>query len=278
MSITTSNGRIIVDFEVKSLHGSPALGASVLKFSVEYSMPAYENDNVFFHKTLAKVYVGKESAFLGIATPEQPKTFKPHINPQKGSLLYEIILSKESLEEIEKLRAGKNIDFRLDISGEYHDDYNQLCTLESIRFKSNQNEWIEVLKSTGFKWSVIFELPMDVDPTDDVKTALAVIEKAEEHLYYGKYDDVVAKCRIALDSIISNWGKIDSVRSSVKTNKKGMTKQQRFFHVVDQIIHLTHLAHHPDENGEYISFTRSEAVFVLGSTISAISSYVENKI
>lgn len=278
MSITASNGLIIVAFEVKSLHGSPALGAYVLKFSVEYSMPAHENANVFFHKTLAKVYVGEENVFLGMATPEQPKTFKPLINPQKGGLLYEIILSKEPLEEIEKLRAGKNIDFRLDISGEYHDDYNQSCASESIRFKSNQNEWIEALKSMGFKGSVIFELPMDIDPTDDVKTALAVIEKAEEHLYYGKYDDVVAKCRIALDSIITNWGKIDSVRSSVKTNKKGMTKQQRFFNVVDQIIHLTHLAHHPGEDGEYVSFTRSEAVFVLGSTISAISSYVENKI
>ncbi len=267
-----------MDFEVKSLHGSPALGASVLKFSVEYSIPANENDNVFFHKTLAKVYVGTENSFLGVAVPEQPITFKPNANHQKSGLLYEIILSKKSLEEVEKLRSGKNINFRIDISGEYHDDYNQLCVSESIRYESSQDEWIKALKSMGFKGSIIFELPMDIDPTDDVKTALDVIKKAEEHLYYGKYDDVVAKCRIALDSIISDWGEIGSVRSSVKTNRKGMTKQQRFFHVIDQIVHFTHLAHHTDEDGEYISFTRSEAVFVLGSTISAISSYTENKI
>ena len=97
-------------------------------------------------------------------------------------------------------------------------------------------------------------------------------------MYYGNYDDVVAKCRISLESVISNWGKIAAVRNSVKTNKKGMTKQQRFFHALDQIVYFSHLAHHPDENGEYISFTRSEAVFVLGSTIAAISSYVENRI
>lgn len=278
MSITTSSGHIIVDFEVKSLHGSPSLGAYVLKFSVEYSMPAYEKENVFFHKTLAKVYVGTENSFLGIAMPEQPKTFKPNIIHQKGSLLYEIIISKDSLEEIEKLRAGKDIEFKLDISGEYHDDLNQLCNSETVRYKSNQKEWIEALKSMGFKGGIIFELPMDIDPIDEAKTALAAIEKAKEHLYYGNYDDVVAKCRISLESIISNWGDIGSVRNSAKTNKKGMSKQQRFFYAVDQIVHLTHLAHHPDEGGEYISFTRSEAVFVLGSTIAAISSYVENKI
>lgn len=278
MSITTSNGHIIVDFEIRSLHGSPALGMYVLKFSVGYSMPAYQNDNVMFHKTTAKVYVGSENAFIGVAAPEQPKTFRPNVNPQKGGLLYEMLLSSDSLEEIEKLRAGKDIDFRVDISGEYHDEYNQLCTLESIRYKANQKEWIEALKSMGFKGGIIFELPMDIHPTAEVKTALAAIEKAKEHLYYGNYDDVVAKSRIALESIIKNWGKIDSVRSSAKTNKKGMTKQQRFFHAVDQIVHFTHLAHHPDEDGEYISFTRSEAVFVLGSTVSAISSYVENKI
>ena len=278
MSITTSNGQVIVDFEVKSLHGSPALGMYVLKFSVDYSMPAYEKDNVIFHKTIAKVYVGSDNSFIGLATPEQPKTFKPNINPQKAGLLYEVLLSRDSLEEIEKLRAGKDIEFRIDISGEYRDEFNQLCTLESIRYIANQKEWIEAIKSMGFKGGVIFELPMDIDPTDEVKTALATIEKAKEHLYYGNYDEVVAKCRIALESIIKNWGKMNTVRDSVKMNKKGMTKQQRFFHAVDQIVHFTHLAHHPDEDGEYISFTRSESVFVLGSTIAAISSYVENKI
>lgn len=278
MSVTASNGRVIVDFEIKSLHGSPALGIYVLIFSVGYSMPAYEEDNMLFHKTIAKAYVGTENLFIGLATPEQPKTFKPNNNRQNGGLLYEMLLSRDSLEEIEKVRAGKDIEFRLDITGEYQDEFNQLCTLETIRYGASQKEWIEVLKSMGFKGGIIFELPMDIDPTDEVKTAISAIDKAREHLYYGNYDDVVAKCRIALESIIKNWGKINTVRNSAKTNKKGMSKQQRFFHAVDQIVHFTHLAHHPDENGEYISFTRSEAVFVIGSTISAISSYVENKI
>jgi hypothetical protein len=57
-----------------------------------------------------------------------------------------------------------------------------------------------------------------------------------------------------------------------------LSKEQRYIHAIDQIVNFTHLSHHPDEDDKYISFTRSEAVFVLGATISVVSSYAEYKI
>lgn len=264
---------------MSSLHGYPALGAYILKFSVRYTLPAYEeeNSNTFFHKTSAKIYIGAKDIFLGIATPEVPMVYKPGIHSKNQTILYEITLSKDALEEIEKERSGKDIDIKFDIVGEYQDSFNQLCSTTSIRYLANQKEWIEALKAMKFKGDLIFELPMDIEPSYKVRTALAGIEKAREHLYYGNYDDVVAKCRISLESVISNWGRIKEVQGLVKSNKKSMDKEQRFFHALDQIVNFSHLAHHPDADGEYVSFNRSEAVFVLGSTISAISSYVENE-
>jgi hypothetical protein len=275
LSVTTSMGNIIVDFEIKAITGSSSLGAYVLKFSVKYSIPAYKNLNAFFHKTIAKVYVGSDQLYLGLATPENPMTFKTKDTSQRGHLLYEIILAKDVLEDIERYRKGKDIEFCLEIIGEYYDGSNLLCDSQAIRFKANQGIWIETLKSMGFKGGIVFELPMDIHHTDEVSAALTAIEIAKEQLHMGNYDDVVAKCRIALESIVSIWGNISLVRKSAKSDRKGMTKQQRFFHVVDQLVHFTNLAHHPDKNGNYIPFNRSEAVFVLGSTIAAISSYVE---
>lgn len=277
LSITDTNGKIIVEFEVNSVFGAGALGAYVLRFSINYSMPPHEEE-VHYHKTAAKVYVGENDLYLGVAFPEQPKTFKPNIHSQKSGLLYEILVSKSAIEEIEKIRSGKNLAFRIDMSGEYNDGLNQLCASESLRYIANQNEWITALKSMNFKGGLVFELPMDISPIKEVKTALEAIDKAREHLYYGNYDDVVAKCRISLESIISNWGGMSSVNDKAKKNRKTMTKEQRFFNALNQIVHLTHLSHHPDENDEYVSFTRSEAVFVLGATVSAVSSYAENKI
>lgn len=275
MSITTSTGLTIVDFKINSVHGAPALGAYQLKFSLDYAMPNHDEELAYFHNTLAKVYVGPNSTYLGKATPEVPKTYRPNLHPQNGAILYEILLTANSLDEIEKIRTGGDLDFKLDISGEYYDGYNRLCNTVSVTFKANQKSWIDTLKNMKHKSSVIFELPMDTNENANINTALEAIEKAKEHLYYGNYDDVIAKCRISLESIISSWGEISALRkaSMDKANRKEMSKELRFFNIIDQICHFTHLAHHPDVNNEYISFTRSEAVFILGATITAIASY-----
>lgn len=279
MSITTANGQTIVDFKISSVHGAPAIGAYLLKFSLAYEMPQHEDEVAYFRNTFANVHVGSKGMFLGRATPEMPITYKPNKHPQKGGILYELLVSKISMDEIEKIRVGGDLDFKLDIAGEYYDGYNQLCDRVSVTYKENPKNWIEVLKRMGYKGGIVFELPMAIEPNTDVKTALSAIEKAKEHLYYGNYDDVIAKCRIALESITTSWGNISSVRKVAmdKTSRKSMSKEQRFFNAIDQIVHFANLAHHPNTENEYVSFTRSEAVFILGATISAISSFVEDK-
>ncbi len=125
-------------------------------------MPAHEEELAYFHKTSAKVYIGKDNSFLGVATPEVPRTFKPHNHEQKGWVLYEMSLPKDVMEEIEILRSGKELEFKLDISGEYYDGHNLLCNLTSAWYKASQNEWINTLKSMKFRGGLIFELPMDI--------------------------------------------------------------------------------------------------------------------
>lgn len=278
MSITTSTGHRIVDFEIKSISGTSAIGMYVLKFSVDYSIPAHEQEVAYFHKTTAKVYVGKDNALLGFATPEVPKTFRPHNHEQKSGLLYEMALTKEVIEELEILRSGEELEFKVDIYGEYYDGDNLLCDSTSVQYKASQNEWINTLKSMNFKGGLILELPMDITPSEEIKTALIAIEKAKNHLYHGNYDDVVAKCRIALESAMSAWGDKQSIKGLSKASKKGMSKDHRFIHAIDQIVNFTHLSHHPDDDDKYISFSRSEAIFVMGATLSVISSYSEYKI
>ncbi len=70
---------------------------------------------------------------------------------------------------------------------------------------------------------------------------------------------------------------INCVREKSKSDRKTMSKTERLVYSIDQIVNLTHLAHHLDDESKYVSFNRSEAVFVLGATISALSSYSEYK-
>ncbi len=277
MSITCSSGKIIVEFGVNGVSGSPAIGAYILRFSVTYNLPPHEKEIAYFQKTAMRIYVGKDNHYLGLASPEMPKTFKPCPQPQSGNLLYEAILSKESLEEIEKLRLGGDLRFKLDIIGEYYDGLNLAGALQSVGYIANQKEWITAIQAMGFRGGLVFELPMDLNLSDEVKSSLMAIQKAREHLHYGNYDDVVAKCRIALESLLSKWVNINCVREKSKSDRKTMSKTERLVYSIDQIVNLTHLAHHLDDESKYVSFNRSEAVFVLGATISALSSYSEYK-
>lgn len=275
LSITTGNGNKIVEFEVQRVSGAPALGAHVLKFSIGYSIPPKGEEDTLFHKTAAKVYVGTKGLLLGVAIPEQPITYKPGTNAKKSAVLYELMLSRDALDEVEQIRVGGDLAIRVEISGEWRDDHNLLCTSDTVSYTANQKEWIEALKQMRYRGGLVFELPMDIEPVREVKAALASIEKAKEHLYYGNYDDVVAKCRIALEEVVKNSGNILALRKTVSANRKSMSKEQRFVSAIDALIHFTNLAHHPSDEGEYVSYSRSEAIFVLGSTISAISSYAE---
>lgn len=278
MSITSGSGRIIVDFHIQGVSGAPAVGAYLLRFSVGYAIPGSDDKNLLFRNVSAKVFIGTQSKFLGIANPEVPRTFQPHKYNQNAALLFELLLTSEVIEAIEKYRLGGDIEFTLEIVGEYCDQHNQLNTSDRITYKANQKSWVEILKQMQYSGILVFELPMDIEPDSSIKTALVAIEKAKEYLYYGNYDDVIAKCRFALEGIIPPNRELNQMRNEVKTDKKGMSKQQRFFHILDSLMHFTNLAHHPAKDGSYTSFSRSEAIFVLGSTISAISSKCEQKI
>lgn len=274
MGISASTGETIVEFKANSVLGGPAIAGHTLKFPLNYIMPPWKN-KLSFRNTIAKVYIGKDKMFLGRAFPELPATFQSTDHQQSGCLIYEMTLTKEALEEIEKIRSGGDLDFTIELCGEYKDNHNQLCTYDKISYKANQKEWIETLKTMNFKGGLVFELPMNIKPSAEIETALKAIEKAREHLYYGNYDEVVAKCRISLETIFSEWRSIGLTKLDYN-NRKEMTKSQRFINAANQIMHFTHLAHHPDSNSNLVTFTRAEAVFVLGSTISIVSSYSES--
>jgi len=100
MSITTANGQTIVDFRISSVHGAPAIGAYLLKLSLAYEMPQHEDEVAYFHNTFADVHVGPKGIFLGRATPEMPITYKPNKHPKNGRILYELLVSKISMDAL----------------------------------------------------------------------------------------------------------------------------------------------------------------------------------
>lgn len=276
MSITSSNGYIVVEFEARGLSARPAIDGCLLKFMVQYSIPELREVGISFRETSVKVYV--DEIFLGTAHPESPIVYSQNQHSQNSGILYELQVSQHAVEKIERLRGGGDIEFSLEIKGKCISDSYVMYPSDSIKYRTNQKEWIDLLRTINHKDGVLLELPFDIDSSDELKAAYQSIDIAKNHLYYGNYDDVVAKCRVALESITTHSGKIREIRKIFKEKKKSMSKDERFLNAIDNLANYTHLSHHPSEAGEYISFSRSEAIFVLGSTVSALASYVEHKI
>ena len=269
MSITAGAGNVVVEFQPKSVHGTSAVGAFMLRFSIGYSMPAWPGKKFRFSNIQARVLVGKDMRLLGRAFAEAATVLASSGYHQNAAFLMDLMLTPRQMEEIEKLRLGGDLNFTLDIFGEVYDGDGHSNSNDRVHLTVNQKSWIDVLKELGFASSVLMEIPYKT--SDLSKPVWKALEKAKEHLYYGHYDDVVASCRKALEGIRPDGNEIAKVRNSAAANRVAMSKQDRHVYVLDALEHYTHPAHHLGSEEETESYSREDAIFIYGATLSAVS-------
>ncbi|MGH7098983.1 MAG: hypothetical protein ACREE4_15160, partial [Stellaceae bacterium] len=100
------------------------------------------------------------------------------------------------------------------------------------------------------------------------EAAASHVRDAQNAFMYGRYSDVVARCRDALDSVISNadcpWGE-----AARRESREKMSIEDSFRLSWCAIRQITHATHH--RNSLKAEFTRSMAHYVLGATCLALS-------
>jgi hypothetical protein len=264
-------GSIIADLRADSIHGARMLGAYLIRFSLNYNMPAWPGKDYRFSNIRARISVGNEQRLLGFALAEQAIVLASGDYNQHGSFLLDIPLTAEQIEEIEKLRLGGDIDYKLDIYGELCSGHDYSSSNDTIHLHVNQKTWIDLLKQINFSCKILVEMPQD-DNAAHI-SVMRVMEKAREHLYYGNYDEVVANCRKAMEGIKLDREEIQTIRKLASGNRKSMSKKERLVYLLDALEHYMHPAHHLDHEDDPVPYTRKDAIFVYGATISAVSAY-----
>jgi hypothetical protein len=271
MGINSGTGKEIINFTDRGIYGMPALAGHLLRFNADITMPAWDPPaNVHFNNVIAKVFIGQK--FLGFAEPESSATFQPYQHAYKGSIYFEILLSPRVIEAIEKIRVGSGLDIRLEISGEARDPLNIMRGAQELIYRVNQTGWIEALKQMEYGSTFLFEFPIDIEPDDTLQKSMPYISRAKHHLLYGHYNEVIAECRQALEFLLPSKADLAKVRVLARTEHTEMNKSDRLAYFLDALNTFTQLSHHPDNSGNRASFTREEAVLVLGTTVSALSS------
>jgi hypothetical protein len=281
--------RILADLAIRGISGRAGIGCFQLRFSIEFTVPAWPEESdagmVTCENFRARVLAGRARSdvmTLGWAVPESLLSLQPRKYSSKEALLFDLDLSPQQFFSLEELRAGDDLQFELQVSGQAKGALGTYPAVDTIQRLVTLSDWSVVLRQLRYSDTLVIglEIPLvEVDST--LANAVDCIRRAHECLHHGQYDVVVAQCRLALDGLQAVGSGRSMSSASVEKFKGGekakMTKLERELLMGEAVRHYTHLAHHVGLDGAPVSFGRRDALTVLTLTSAAIASAVSRE-
>lgn len=280
------NSQIVADVRVQGLSGQAGIGIYQLYFSVRHDFPSWNNPAPYIclRNLRAKVLAGPEHGArrpLGIAQPEAILNFCQAPYAKDEQFLLQLDVTAEQLDSLEDMRGGSGIRFELIVQCESEGPHGILRTEDSILWTANLEVWASVLEQLNIKDTLLVavELPR-LNSSGFGRTAIEALRRAKQDMLAGDYGNVVARCRIALDSIKTECGETEKINVSLEQFQKSrrvMSKRDRQRVITEALRHYTHLAHHVDENGAQEWYSRTDATFALAIAAAAIASELKER-
>lgn len=274
-------GRSFSQLTVRKITGRPALGFYRLMFSVEINIdPWPASMPITVSEIMGEVTVHANNNkywLLGSMRPERPFVIEGNETPRQSSILFHLDLAPDQITALEELRNGGDLWFAFTFKGvsRVNNDTNPMSS-SSQEFHINQRTWLDVLKEVGYGEHLLFEIPT-LTGTNSSQSAKAIraLQKAREHFLNGHYDECVASCRSALDSV-QEVGPLHDAKTAFcedKESRRAMSVHQRVLLLASALRHMTHLAHHPEDsdNEEHGCYSRADATIALSTTAVLIS-------
>jgi len=138
------------------------------------------------------------------------------------------------------------------------------------------SDWLRVLREAGAADVLLVGVPLPMEGQSTVFVeAFRLIRRANQHLITGEYDTCIAECRRALESVWA-FGDLESAALAAgdllaSKERKSMGRKHRILAVAEAVRHLSHLAHHVDDEGNAEVFGRLDAALVLATTSALVS-------
>ncbi|KAA3618245.1 MAG: hypothetical protein D8M58_21855 [Calditrichaeota bacterium] len=279
--------RIIADINIQNIGGEKTIGNYLLRLNFELS----SNSGIkAFHLT-ALNYVdikqgsGRQRYNIGLCHFDRlilNLSYTTHLN------VY-ISFDKYQLIELEKIRAGKDLNFELEIKclakGYEEHEINKEDIVEAdakIYVRIEQSKWLEVLKQIGFSESLLLEIETPTFPKN--KKYHSIIDKFKktlELLHKGEYTFAVNQSRMVLEGLRKELNleiKIGETIKQIKNNPLEMNKDYRFLYILNATNHALQYGMHTATNSEetYIDYSQKEAQLIVGNT-GLLVSYLLDK-
>lgn len=276
MSLSFSS-RAIADVRFSSVHGTKMAGGFGLRLSVVFNVQPWPGDGERPIVCLAPAFVsivGAEALGVGYAIPEVTIPFRVSSYPSEMGLLFDLLLSHGAMEAVERSRAGQGVVLSMRIHGTAWHEGKAEALQTVIDCRISQSDWLAALDQSGYGRALLFEVPLPASSAATAPSPAKYLQRAKAHLRKGHYDEVVATCRLALESLSDGSDATDAQARAMrefKGNPKALSLEQRELVLRQVAMNYTHLAHHHESDMELGRYDRSTATMVLGVTAALAS-------
>ncbi len=211
---------------------------------------------------------------LGRAQPHVSLALRTIEQSLKQTFEMWLHLSGEQIESLERRRAGKRLDFHVNLSVQIHYAGAIHWVRDDVRFQVNESDWAELLRQVGYLDRLIVAVDLPLAAPEPISAAVENLRAAHEHLIAGRYTDAVRDCRLAMDSLHpldDATAKVikDTFAGPIDIRKK-MSLGQRAELVRLAVQHFTHPAHHEEPGKSREIYSRQDALFVLSAAAGVI--------
>lgn len=270
--------KVIADLRCTGVHLVEGIGFYLLRFSIHFDVKVHEDQTFRLENVRSSVFAGgaqSSQKLLGYAYPEAPILIRTTKYPSSPQLMFDLSLSPIQLAELETIRNGGDLHFKLHLYGESYGTHDPLPTHDDINVPVNQTDWIKLLKEVNFADIVLFEVPLPAQSQGgDSRSAVDHLRKARDLFLAGHYDEAIGKCRLAIEGFAKLQGdeqrQADAVAIYCK-NRNEMGVTERLLLVRAAIKHYTQLAHHDLATDSMSNFSRADASLILGMTAGLLA-------
>lgn len=272
---------IVSNDSFDSLHGQPALAGYRLRLGIGFNATNGSPQHVGVEIVNLRAAVrckGPATPYLhvGTALPETPVHLRCVSNSSPNTVLFELDLSPLQLAAMERARAGGELSFSIILIGEGVRGEDRVACRQELTHTSNLSEWGRVLKEIGFADMIVFGIPVPQGVNSDrLKAAAERLSRAHDDYVHGRWEEVVAKCRLVIEAIWAAQGLQESAVNAVKkytsTERRKMTRAERAMFIQEALRHFAHPAHHVEDDGRSDGFSDTDAAFALGLASASLA-------
>ena len=270
--------RQIADCRLQTVSLRPMVGGYEMVFALHLSVSPGEDGlpkaNIDGARITANPTHGNPQP-LGFARPEQPAniTCMPHASTATPSL--HLYLQPTQIAALETLRDKGDLTFELSLSGSATDRHGRQYLGGNYPLRVPRSEWLQMLSNAGARNVLLLEVPVPVGhQSDDQSKQVSQLLQAEQRYRDGDYHGCINSCRTTIEETAHHiYGKpgLAAALKPLASQRDNMTKSERLKALYAVLRHYTHQSHHGPSDGGVVSYTRSEAQFVLSITAAALA-------